>query len=133
MEEALPTTIVALLTLVSPLITAFFTKANMSAQAKNWIAVAISAVIALVYVFMQGGFNALQGPEEYLAALGIAYGIGQLVYNAVLKKPATLVEAKYGITAKEAPENVTVVETKAADGSEVVIAVPDEYRGSTQG
>lgn len=133
MEEALPTTIVALLTLVSPIITAFFTKSSMSSQAKNWIAVGISALIALVYVFMQGGFNQLQGPEEYLAALGIAYGIGQLVYNAVLKKPATLVEAKYGVTAKEAPEDTTVVTTKAVDGSEVVVAVPEEYRGNQAG
>lgn len=134
MEEALPVAIVALLTLVSPFITAFFIKTKMSAQAKNWVAVAISAVIALVYVFTQGGFASLVGPEEYAAALGLAYGIGQLVYNTLLKKSATYVEANYGLTSKTTDAKVDVVTTKAADGSEVVIAVPaDEYRGETKG
>lgn len=133
MEAVLPTTIVALLTLISPIITAFFTKTTMSAQAKNWIAVGISALIALVYVFMQGGFENLIGPEEYLAALGIAYGIGQLVYNALLKKPSTYVEANYGVTSKTTDENLDVVTTKNADGSEAVVVVPEEYRGNTQG
>lgn len=133
MEEAvLPTTIVALLTLVSPYITAFFVKSTMSSQTKNWIAVAISAVIALVYVFTQGGFASIAGPEEFFAALGIAYGIGQLVYNALLKKSATKVEANYGITAKDTDEKLEVEKQIAADGSELIVAVPEEYRKDTQ-
>lgn len=132
MEEALPTTIVALLTLVSPYITAFFVKSTMKSATKNWIAVGISALIALVYVFTQGGFANLAGPEEFFAALGIAYGIGQLVYNSLVKKSATKIEANYGITSKTTDEKLDVVETKVSDGSEAVVVVPEEYRGNTQ-
>lgn len=132
MEEALPTTIVALLTLVSPYITAFFVKSTMKSATKNWIAVGISAVIAVVYVFTQGGFAGIAGPEEFFAALGIAYGIGQLVYNSLLKKSATKVEANYGITSKTTDEKLDVVETRVSDGSEAVVVVPEEYRGNTQ-
>lgn len=123
--EVLPLTITALLTLVSPFITALFTKREMSSTTKSWIAVVISAVIAVGYVFMQGGFAAIAGPEEFFAALGIAYGIGQLVYNTILKTPAKVVEAKYGITGDKPVE-----ETPAASGPTVGVTVPEEYRGS---
>lgn len=137
--EVLPTTIAALLTLVSPYITALFVKTEMKAVTKTWIAFGISAVIALVYVFMQGGFNNLAGPEEYLAALGVAYGLGQLVYNSILKKSAKTVEANYGVTSavkEESAGKVEVVETTNSDGSEALVAVPKEtegFRGDVKG
>ena len=130
MEVVLPEIIYGVLALISPLLTAFFLKRNMSAQAKSWIAVVISAVIALVYVFLEGGFNNLAGPEEYAAALGIAYGIGQLVYNTLLKAPAKTVEAKYGITSGSvsgSPEGSSGV---AESGKE---PDPTLYRGDVRG
>lgn len=129
MEEALPITIAGLLTFLSPLLTSFFTKRNMSAQAKSWIAVVISAVIAVVYVFLQGGFAAIAGPEEFFAALGIAYGIGQLAYNTLLKSTAKTIEAKYGVTS---PAPAEESKQDVADG-EIRVTVPEDYRGNSAG
>lgn len=133
--EVLPVTITALLTLVSPYITAFFAKTEMSSVVKTWIAFGISAVIALVYVFTQGGFNNIAGPEEFVAAVGLAYGLGQLVYNAILKKSAKYVEANYGVTSavKEVSDGpVEILKTTASDGSEQIVAIPatDDYQGN---
>lgn len=138
MEEILPTTIAAVLTIISPYITAWFTKTEMTAAAKTWIAFGISAAIALVYVFTQGGFDNIAGPEEFFAALGIAYGIGQLVYNALLKKSAKFVEANYGVASavkQESDGKVEVVKTTAPDGSEMMVAVPtvEDFRGDQRG
>ena len=126
MEDSLPLLITAVLTLVSPLLTAWFTKTAMSSKTKNLVAVVMSFIIAGVYVFLEGGFNTA---DDLLVPLGVVYGLQQLIYNQFLKKLATEVEASFGLKSVEvAGQDVKVeaVEGKTVDGSEVVVAVPEQ-------
>lgn len=91
--EPLPTVIVAVLTLVSPLLTALFTKVSMSPKVKNAVAVVVSALIAGAYVYMTGGF---EGVESFAVPLGVVYGLQQVIYNQFLRKTVAKVEADIG-------------------------------------
>lgn len=123
-----PEWITLFLTSISPFITSVFLKTNMSSRTKNWVAFAISGAIALVYVFMSGGFGTITGPEDLVVPLGFAYGYSQFLYNTFFKKAATYIEANYGlkeIKLDAGDEKQEVVKATTVDGSEVVVAVPE--------
>lgn len=122
MEFAVPEIITAIAVVISPFITALFLKTTMSSTTKNWIAVGVSAVIAIGYVFLSGGFS---DPTDLAVPLGLAYGIGQFLYNSIMKKPATKIEANYGLVAKKTDEPKEVIVTEHVDGSEAVVAVDE--------
>lgn len=122
----IPTAIIALAAIVSPLITGWFTTVSMKSTTKNYIALGVSAVLAVGYVLMIGGFTpeaGFNGIEDLALPLGLIYGIGQFMYNSLMKKPATYVEANLGIHKGDVKKEVVVAET--IDGSEVVVAVPE--------
>lgn len=93
--ELLPTALTLVLTLVSPLIAAWFTKSTMTSRTKNLVALFVSVVIAGGWVFFNGGFEGV----DIALALGAVYGLQQLVYNQLLKDVAKDIEANNGITA----------------------------------
>lgn len=95
--QVLPTALAFILTIVSPLISAYFTKVTMSSKTKNIIALGVSVVIAVGWVLLNGGFNGV----DIVLALGSVYGIQQLVYNQLLKDTAKDIEADHGITASD--------------------------------
>lgn len=98
--EVVPTIITLLLTVISPLIAAWFTKRSMTSRTKNLIALGVSVVIAVGWVIFSGGFDG----GEFSVAVATVYGLQQLVYNQLLKETAKEVEAHQGIGKNEAPE-----------------------------
>lgn len=85
-----PIIITILVTIVSPFVTAYINKVNWSPQTKNLVALAVSFVIALGYVFFTGGI----GDWSQLAiALPSIYGLSQAVYQFILKVPVSKFEA----------------------------------------
>lgn len=111
-QAQLPVALVGLMTLISPYITAFFTRASMSPKAKHGIAIAVSAVIAIVYVVLNGGVDSW---EKLFVAVPVVYGVGQALYGLLMRDSAKVVEATKGLTDAAAPaETVNVDETPAA-------------------
>lgn len=106
--ETVPALIVTVLTLLSPLISAFFTKLSMSPKTKNLIALGISLVIAVIYVILTGGFADVTGVEDVAVPLGIVYGLQQVVYNQFMRKHVAKVEAKRGVTDRYKPKHRAV-------------------------
>lgn len=101
--EAVPAVITLIFTVLSPLITAWFTKVSMTPRVKNLIAVGISLVIAVGYVALSGGFT---GVEDIMVPLGVVYGLQQVVYNQFLRGPAAKVEADHGVTESYKPKHL---------------------------
>lgn len=95
--EVVPTVITLVLTVVSPLIAAWFTKQSMTSRTKNLVALGVSVVIAGGWVALNGGFSA----GEVTVALASVYGLQQLVYNQLLKDTAKEVEAHVGLGKNE--------------------------------
>lgn len=91
--EIVPTALALVLTVVSPLISAWFTKQTMSSTTKNLIALGVSIVIAVGWVVLNGGFSA----GEVAVAMATVYGVQQLVYNQLLKDTAKTIEAHNGV------------------------------------
>lgn len=115
----LPEILLVAISFFSPYLTAFFTRAGMSSKVKNWIAFGIAAVIAAGYVLMTGGIT----DWTDLNALAIVFAIQQLAYRQILAKSVTNVEASVGVGKNEI--KTETIETKAQDGSEVLVATPD--------
>lgn len=110
----LPVALVGLLSLLSPYITALFTRTSMSPKAKQLVAIVVSAVIAVVWVGLNGGLDSW---DKFFVALPVVYGIGQAAYGLILKDSAKIVEATKGLTDTSAVKDdkiVTEDEEKAA-------------------
>lgn len=95
--QVIPTALALVLTIVSPLIAALFTKVTMTSRTKNLVALGVSVVIAVGWVLLNGGFNGV----DIALALGSVYGLQQLIYNQILKDTAKEIEANYGVTAPD--------------------------------
>lgn len=117
--NVLPEVLLVGISFFSPYLTAFFTKSNMSSKAKNWVAFGIAVVIAVGYTLLTGGIT----DWTDMSSLAVVFTIQQLAYRQILAKSVTKVEASIGVGKNEAPSEV--VETKAPDGSEVLLATPD--------
>lgn len=120
--NALLNIVTAAIVVLSPLLTSVFTHTGMTSRTKNTIAMAVSLVIAVAYEAVTGGISDW---TNILYAFPVVYGLQQAVYNTLLKAIATNVEATVGVTGKDGGA-VEAVTTKAADGSEVVLAQPVE-------
>ena len=98
LTDALPTGVIVLLTIISPYITAVFTKTSMSPKAKQVVSAVVAALIAVVYVLLNGGVDSW---EKFFVAAPAIYGMGNLIYGLLVKDSAKIVEATQGI--KDAP------------------------------
>jgi hypothetical protein len=116
-EISLPTALMGVIAVLSPYLTAFFIRCNMSAKVKQVISVVVSVVLALGYCLFKGDITDW---DTFIKAVPTIYMISQLTYALLLKKSAEVVEAKYGVTAKsEEPTAAADTENaKAADADE---------------
>jgi hypothetical protein len=113
--QQLPSVLVGLLTLLSPYLTALFTRTSMSPRSKQVVAIIVSALIAVVWVALNGGLDSW---EKFFVALPVVFGIGQAIYGLVLKDSVKIVEATKGLTDPSVvkdEEIVTAEEEKAAE------------------
>ncbi len=86
MELLIPSALAILLSVLSPLIVSVLTKASMSSRAKGWVAVGVSAVIAVGWLVTTGGLGALSlaaGVPAFVQALGLALGSAFALQQAV--------------------------------------------------
>ena len=90
MEAVLPVALTLVLTFISPFITAYFNKVNWSPETKNLVSLLVSAVIAVVYLLLTGG---IADWSQLGVVIPAVYGLSQLVYQFLLKVPATKLEA----------------------------------------
>jgi drug/metabolite transporter (DMT)-like permease len=97
MYTTLPAVLVTVLTVLSPIITAFFTHVQMDSTAKKNIAFAVSFVVAAVYVWMTGGIHDLTNVAEIAAAAPIIFTLQQLIFGNLLQRISSTVEAKVGV------------------------------------
>jgi UPF0716 family protein affecting phage T7 exclusion len=87
--EVLPEIILALVTVLSPLLTAVATRANWSSKTKNAVAAGVSIVIAVVYLVLTGGISDW---SNIVLVIPAVYGVQQLVYNQFLKNLSKEIE-----------------------------------------
>lgn len=97
----LPAVITGVLAILSPFITALFTKSSMKSETKGLVGIAVSIVVAVVWVLLTGGFAVVAGPEDLAIPIGVIFGIQQAVYNQFFKDLAKDVEANVGFGAHE--------------------------------
>lgn len=123
----LPLAVTALLTILSPYITAFFNRVNWSPQTKNLVSLSVSIVISVAYLLMTGG---IADWSQLGIVIPAVYGLSQLVYQFFLKVSVTKFEAattKGAVIVSPATEpgtvNITTEESIKA-GTEPVTALP---------
>lgn len=85
-----PIIITMLVTMASPFVTAYINKVTWSAQTKNLVALAVSLVIAVAYLYFTGG---ILGWEQLGVTLTSIYGLQTATYQFILKVPASKFEA----------------------------------------
>lgn len=137
-EISLPTVLITIAAALSPYLTAFFIRCNMSPKFKQVISVVVSVVLALGYSLFKGDITDW---DTFIKAVPAIYMTSQLMYALFLKKSAEKVEAQYGLTAKSTEptaatdEQVARAEAKA-DGDEedvtadeLVVHVEDPRKG----
>jgi hypothetical protein len=88
MELALPLTLV--LTFLSPFLSAYVQNVDWSPKTKTLLAMALSLLIAVLYLFMTNG---IADWSQLGIAIPAVYGLQQAVYNFFLKNIATKFEA----------------------------------------
>jgi len=108
MELALPLTLV--LTFFSPFLSAYIQKVDWSPKTKTLLAMVLSLVIAVLYLFMTNG---IADWSQLGIAIPAVYGLQQAVYNFFLKNIATKFEAitEFGsliVTPSATPDKVNI-------------------------
>ena len=108
MELALPLTLV--LTFFSPFLSAYIQKVDWSPKTKTLLAMVLSLVIAVLYLFMTNG---IADWSQLGIAIPAVYGLQQAVYNFFLKNIATKFEAitEFGsliVTPAATPDKVNI-------------------------
>lgn len=88
MELALPLTLV--LTFFSPFLSAYIQKVDWSPKTKSLLAMALSLVIALLYLSMTNG---IADWSQLAVVIPAVYGVQQGIYQFFLKNIATKFEA----------------------------------------
>lgn len=88
MELALPLTM--LLTLISPFISAYVQSVDWSPKTKTLLAIVLSLIIAILYLWMTNG---IADWSQLTVVVPAVYGLQQAVYNFFLKNIATKFEA----------------------------------------
>jgi hypothetical protein len=85
----IPVTLGILLTYFLPFINAAIQKSTWTPVQKNLLALATSAVFAIVYLFLTGGLDLSNVP----VAIAAVYGLSQAIYQFIVKNVATKFEA----------------------------------------
>lgn len=110
--QTLPVLVTAILTILSPILTAIFTKVSMSSTTKNNIALVVSFVIAGVYTVMTSGVTDWSDLGTLVGVLPVVYTMQQVIFNNLLKSVSTKVEEKVGVK-EHPPAEVQLEETPA--------------------
>lgn len=129
----LPTVLVAVLTVVSPLITALFTHVQMDSTAKKNVAFGVSLVIAAIYVVATGGIHDLTNLAEIAGAAPIIFTLQQLIFGNLLKSVSDSIETKVGVKAPApavavAPSISPVINVYPAAGGTDPVKIAEELR-----
>lgn len=133
MELIIPTGLAVILSVLSPLLVQYLTKASWSPVAKTWVAAGIALVIAALYIGLTGGFGLIDfslGIEAVLAAAGTAllsvYGLQQAIFNLVFKGSGLQnALANHGVTDGESDDTGSGFE--AEDDPEELEALQVDY------
>ena len=86
----LPIVLVIIITFFSPYVNAYIQRVTWSSETKNLIALTVSAIIALAYLFFTGGIADWSQISIWVPAV---YGLQQAAYNFILKSSANKCEA----------------------------------------
>lgn len=128
--EVLPITITATLAIFSPFVNAYINKVDWSPQTKTVVAMAVSLVIAILYL----AFSGMIGDWSQLAVVApMVYSLQQLIYQFFLKNIATKFEAitEFGslvVTPSAEPDKVTITSdaTIKETGDNITVDSPVE-------
>lgn len=85
-----PLIITILVTMASPYVNAYINKVTWSPEKKNLVALAVSTVIAVAYLFFTGGIADWSQLGVVIPAI---YGLQTATYQFLLKVPASKFEA----------------------------------------
>lgn len=124
----LPIVITILITMASPYVNAYINKVTWSPEKKNLVALAVSTVIAIGYLFLTGG---IADWTQLGVVIPAVYGLQQATYQFILKVPASKVEAATRqdsvilTPTDQGPVAVTTTESIKA-GSDITIEPPVE-------
>lgn len=99
-STTLPTVITAIVAIVSPMLTAVFTKSDMNPITKNNIALLVSFGIAGGYVIDTTGLANMTDLTHVAGLLPVVYAIQQAVYHILPNGAVAAVEAKVGFVTK---------------------------------
>ena len=122
MELGVPELLLAAITVLTPILAAIANQSQWSPKVKNGVAFGISALLAVAYMFFNGGFADVSDLPAVILAV---YGLQQLVYKQFLEKLSKQIEAatdvKPGETVivSEDKPNVTV-ETGGTDSNVII-------------
>lgn len=123
MELGIPEILLALITVLSPLISAVAIQSKWNDKTKNAVAFGVSLVIAVGYLVLTGGITDW---SNIPAAVLAVYGLQQLVYMQLLRQLSKKVEAATSVKSGEAvvvqdgQANV-VLDTGVEQGQVVVV------------
>lgn len=123
MELGIPEILLALITVVSPLISAIAIQSKWDDKVKNAVAFGVSLLIAVGYLILTGG---IADWSNVPAAVLTVYGLQQLVYMQFMRQLSKKVEAATSVKSGEAvvvqdgQANV-VLETGVDQGQVVVV------------
>lgn len=117
--ETIPVVLTIILTFFSPFVTAYFNRVQWSSEAKNLIAILVSAAIAVIYLILTGG---IADWTELGVVIPIVYTLQQTVYQFILKKPAKELEA--ATTSEASLEKLGEHNPASKKTSEVTAVVP---------
>lgn len=117
----IPVTLGILLTFFLPFVNAAVQKVSWSPTQKNLVAIATSAIFAILYLFFTGGLDLSNIP----LAIAAVYGLQQAIYAFLVRNIATKFEA---ITT-----NGSVVVTPSEESGKVEIVTDDTISDSTSG
>lgn len=115
-----PLIITILVTMASPYVTAYINKVTWSPEKKNLVALAVSTVIAIGYLFLTGG---IADWSQLGVVIPAVYGLQTAVYQFILKVPATKFEA--------ATRNDSVILTPSEEGPVTVTTTESIKAGDT--
>lgn len=85
----IPVTLGLLLTFFLPFVNAWIQNVTWTPVQKNLVALATSAIFAILYLFLTGGLDLSNVP----VAIAATYGLSQAIYQFIVKNVATKFEA----------------------------------------
>lgn len=125
-EISLPTVLITAVAILSPYLTAVFTRTGMSPKVKNVISAVVSVVLALGYTVLKGDIG---NWEQFWTAAPAIYATSQLMYVLFLKESAKKVEENVGLTVKpKDPEPVVDADDEEDDvtADDLVVVNPED-------